>query len=121
MEPFHSNVEIIMSNGSGGQNGFVSVPKDRRLVIEYLSGEGFLPSGQKMLFGIICTVNGNSARHYFGTHTIGKFGAPDYYWFSEQVKLYADPGTTVMLRADRDIAKQEATARISLSGYLVWP
>lgn len=35
------------------------------------------------------------------------------------VRLHAHPKTTVMLRADRDIAEGDATARISISGYLV--
>jgi hypothetical protein len=35
------------------------------------------------------------------------------------VRLYADPKTTVMLRADRDSDLGNALARMSLSGYLV--
>ncbi len=50
---------------------------------------------------------------------MGKFGAPDYFRAGQVVRLYADPGTTVMLRADRDIAAGEGLARMSVSGHLV--
>ena len=121
MEPYQRAVEIVVPNTYGGENAFISVPNDRRLVIEHISGEGFCPFGQKLLFGIKCTANGNEGRHYLGSHTIGNFGAVDYYWFTGLVKFYADPGSSVMLRVDRDIAKDEAKARMTLSGYLEWP
>ena len=56
-EPFQQQVEIDLPEGTGGQNGFVNVPAGKRLVIEYISSEGFLPSGQKMLFGYSAQLN----------------------------------------------------------------
>ena len=52
-QPFQAAVEIKLPPGTGGENGFVQVPKGKRLVIEYASGEGFLPTGQKCLFSVI--------------------------------------------------------------------
>lgn len=120
-QPFQAAVEITMPAGTGGQNGFVTVPANKRLVIEYASGEAFMPTGQKCLFSVITTIGGASTgtRHYLDSDALGKFGAPDYFRAGQVVRLYADPKTTVMLRADRDIATGTATARMSISGYLV--
>ncbi len=120
-QPFQAAVEISMPDGTGGQNGFVTVPANKRLVIEYASGEAFMPTGQKCLFSVITTIGGASTgtRHYLDSDALGKFGAPDYFRAGQVVRLYADPKTTVMLRADRDVATGTATARMSISGYLV--
>ncbi len=121
MQPFQAAVEIKLPNGFGGENGFVAVPKGKRLVIEYVSGEAFLPTGQKGLFSVIVSLQGQTTgtRHYLASTPMGKFGAPDYFRAGQVVRLYADPGTTVMLRIDRDIATGEGLARMSLSGHLV--
>jgi hypothetical protein len=50
---------------------------------------------------------------------MGKFGTPDYFRAGQVVRLYADPGTTVMLRADRDIAVGDGLVRMSVSGHFV--
>ena len=115
---FQKHVEITIGPNGGGQNGFFTVPKDKCLVIEYISGEAFMPTGQKALFGIITTVGGTPVRHYLGTHALGKFVAQDYYWISGPAQIYAAPGTTVTLRADRDVATGTATFRMSISGHL---
>jgi len=120
-QPFQAAVEINLPAGTGGQNGFVTVPKGKRLVIEYASGEGFLPAGQKCLFSVITSLAGQATgtRHYLDSDALGKFGAPDYFRAGQVVRLYADSGTTVMLRADRDIAAGDGLVRMSISGHLV--
>jgi len=120
-QPFQATVEIKLPNGTGGENGFVHVPKGKRLVIEYASGEAFLPTGQKGLFSVITSLAGQPTgiRHYLDSDAMGHFGAPDYFRAGQVVRLYADPGTVVMLRIDRDIAKGDGLARMSVSGELV--
>jgi hypothetical protein len=120
-QPFQAAVEINLPPGTGGENGFVQVPKGKRLVIEYASGEGFLPTGQKCLFSVITSLQGQATgtRHYLESTPMGKFGAPDYFRAGQVVRLYADPGTTVMLRADRDVTTGQGLVRMSLSGHLV--
>jgi hypothetical protein len=120
-QPFQAAVEIKLPNGTGGENGFVTVPNGKRLVIEYASGEAFLPAGQKCLFSVITSLKGQTTgtRHYLESVPLGHFGAPDYFRAAQVVRLYADAGSTVMLRADRDIATGEGLARMSISGHLV--
>jgi hypothetical protein len=117
-DAFQTHVEIVVPKNFAGQNGFFDVPKDKCLVIEYISGEAYMPTGQKALFGIITTAGGTEVRHYLGTHELAAFGASDYYWVSRPAHIYADPGTTVTLRADRDADTGTATFRMSISGRL---
>ncbi len=120
-KPFQAAVEIQLPNGTEGQNGFVHVPSGKRLVIEYASGEAFVPTGQKALLSVITSLHGQQTgtRHYLQTTTAGSFGAPDYFSAGQVVRLYADAGTTVMLRADRNNPTGSAIARLSISGELI--
>jgi len=115
---FQTHVEITVPANFGGENGTFQVPGDECLVIEYISAEAFMPQGQKALFGIITTAGGVQVRHYLGTNAVGAFGSADYFWVSTPAKIYADPGTTVTLRADRDVATGTSSFRFSVSGRL---
>lgn len=115
---FQTQVEIVVAETFAGQNGFFEVPNDKCLVIEYISGEAYMPEGQKALFGIITMAGGTEVRHYLGTHALTAFGGNDYYWVSGPARIYAAPGTIVTLRADRDADTGSATFRMSVSGHL---
>ena len=119
--PFQTSVEISMPNGTGGQNAGFQVPAGKRLVIEYVSGDASMPTGQKCLFSIFTSLAGQTTgtRHVLETAALGKLGATDHFQTAQVVRLYADPGTAVTLRADRDLATGTATARMSLSGHLI--
>ena len=119
--PFQTSVTLSLPNGTGGQNAAFQVPAGKRLVIEYVSGDAFMPTGQKCLFSIFTSLAGQATgtQHVLETVALGKFGATDQFRTAQVVRLFADPGTTVMLRADRDLATGTATARMSLSGQLV--
>ena len=117
-QAFQRHVEISVPPTFGGENGVVNVPTGKCLVIEYISGEAFMPQGQKALFGIITTAGGTQVRHYLGTHALGAFGGNDYYWVSGASTISADPGTSVTLRADRDVTTGTAKFRMSISGRL---
>jgi hypothetical protein len=118
-DAFQKHVEIVVPVSFGGENGVLQVPKGKCLVIDYVSGEAFLPHGQKALFGIITTAGGVQVRHYLGTNAAGAFGGQDHFWVSGPAQIYADPGTNVTLRADRDMVTGTATFRFSVSGHLV--
>ena len=118
---FQANVEISLPPGTEGQNGFVTVPAGKRLVIEYVSAQAFLPSGQKGLFSVIVSLQGQATGtwHYLESTVVGPFGGQDCFQCGRLVKLYADPGTTVMLRTDRDSPTGSGLSRMTLSGHLV--
>ncbi len=117
---FQAHVEISLPAGTGGQNGFVTVPVGKRLLVEYVSAESFLPAGQKCLFSIILSLAGQASgtRHYLMSTQMGPFGSRDLARAGQVVSLAADAGT-VMLRADRNDATGQGLARMSLAGRLV--
>ena len=88
-QPFHANVDISLTSGTEGQNGFVTVPAGKRLVIEYVSGQAFLPSGQKALFSVIVSLQGQATgtTHYLESTSIGPFGSQDCFQYGRPVKL----------------------------------
>jgi hypothetical protein len=120
-QPFQANVQVSLPAGTEGQNGFVTVPNGKRLVIEYVSGQAFLPSGQKALFSVIVSLQGQSTGtwHYLESTVVGPFGSQDCFQCGRMVKLYADAGTTVMLRTDRDSPTGAGLSRMTLSGHLL--
>ena len=119
--PFQISLPLSLPNGTGGQNAAFQVPAGKRLVIEYVSGDALMPTGQKCLFSIFTSLAGQATgtQHVLETVALGKFGATDQFRTAQVVRLYADPGTNVTLRADRDLATGTATARMSLAGQLV--
>ncbi len=120
-QPFQAHVEISLPANTGGQNGFVQVPAGKRLLIEWVSGESFLPTGQKCLFSVITSLAGQptGTRHYLNSTQMGPFGSQDLARTGQVVSLAADAGTTVTLRADRNVATGQGLARMSLAGRLV--
>jgi hypothetical protein len=119
--PFQASLQVSLPPGTEGQNGFVNVPAGKRLVIEYVSGQAFLPTGQKALFSVIVSLQGQNIGtwHYLESSAIGAFGSQDCFQCGRMVRLYADPGTTVMLRTDRDSPAGTGLSRMSLSGHFV--
>ncbi len=119
--PFQASVQVSLPAGTEGQNGFVTVPAGKRLVIEYVSGQAFLPSGQKALFSVIVSLQGQSTGtwHYLESTVVGPFGSQDCFQCGRMVKLYADAGNTVMLRTDRDSPTGAGLSRMTLSGHLI--
>jgi hypothetical protein len=119
--PFQANAEISLPTGTEGQNGFVNVPTGKRLIIEYVSGQAFLPTGQKALFSVIVSLQGQptGTSHFLESTAVGAFGGQDCFQCGRLVRLYADPGTIVMLRTDRDSPTGAGNSRMTLSGHLV--
>jgi hypothetical protein len=119
--PFQASVEISLPAGTEGQNGFVNVPAGKRLIIEYVSGQAFLPAGQTALFSVIVSLQGQPTGtwHYLESTVVGPFGSQDCFQCGRLVRLYADAGTVVMLRTDRNAPTGGGLSRMTLSGHLV--
>ena len=106
-----------------------TVPAGKRLVIEYASlGVCILP-GQSATLNIATTTSGQSANHYLngtppaagpGTAAIGcNSGPSSFVATGQQVKIYADAGTGVVVTGDRNSTDGSANFHFSISGYLV--
>jgi hypothetical protein len=98
------------------------VPLGKRLVIEYVSAVSSMPAGQKLLLVTLQTdvsVNQNPTGilHFFtptltGRDTTGR----DIFVVSQQTRLYAEPGSTVVLGVT---ATAGAPVVVSVVGHLV--
>jgi hypothetical protein len=77
-----------------------SMCRRERLVIEYVSGQSFLPSGHKALFSVIVSLQGQTTGtwHYLESTAVGPFVSQDYFQCGRMVRLYADSWN------DRDVA-----------------
>jgi hypothetical protein len=121
VDPFQS-LNGSMAPGTEGLNLSFTVPAGKTLVIEYVSGNCFVPAGQTCVLFLLTEVNGATTVTQFNVPTagVGAFGGGNVLWRAgQQVLLYADGGKTVTLRADRNSATGSAAPIVmSLSGHL---
>jgi hypothetical protein len=97
-----------------------TVPEDRFLVIEYASARmGFGGRGEKVSWRIITRAGGQPASHYIGVvdNLDSDFGEDRK--SGKVVKLYADPGTDVLVHAHRAGGSGGIPIVFSISGHLV--
>jgi hypothetical protein len=110
----------LVNNASSGSDAF-TVPRGKRLAIQFVSAEVALPTGQSPEELVVdTTVNGVFAGHVFAptfTATLG--GSSDRFVLSQETSIYADPGTTVTVELFRNSSSGNDAAAVSLSGHLV--
>lgn len=112
---------------AAGINNFIAagplVPTGKRFVIEYVSAEGLLPTGAKLLrAGVSTKLNGI----YGDFHALvpiftGSGATEDFFAMSHPMRLYADPGTTLHMLVVRNQTGIGTAAQVDFkfSGYLV--
>jgi hypothetical protein len=117
---FQATVTVTLDQGFGGQNGAVTVPPGKRLVIEYASARAFVPAGQNLVFSIDTSVNGENVSEFHHLPSTQQFtsGNTTEFIAGEQVRIYADQGILI-LRADRDNPNGRGTFIFTISGHLV--
>jgi hypothetical protein len=100
-----------------------TVPQGKRLVIEQVSVVGGMLLGQKMVqAGIQVSQNENNVRHNLIVTAQGTSGCcRDIYVASQQVRLYADAGSSVLGFAVRNTTTGYANLALSysISGYMI--
>jgi len=96
-----------------------TVPEGKRLVIEFVSMLAVVPSGQQASLDIGTKVNGQFS-HFHIPYSQPALGgsAVAVTNIAQQLRIYADPGTTVGVNCASTSSKG-ATFDISFAGYLV--
>lgn len=125
LQPFQHKATIGIPAGLLGDDALFAVPAGKRLVIEFVSFNVYLPAGQDVTY-LWVQINNPSrpdATFYFpATFQASDFvGGQDVYQFvaASPTRLYADPGSTVELAVRRTSDVGEGLASVSVSGHLV--
>ena len=115
--PFQIELAIGPSSGLTHETETFTVPRDKRLVIEHVSvdgfGDGFIRTH------IATTAGGRSAEHFLVSVPQGttQSGTP-VFRVSQPTRWYADPGTQVEVTNSITPANGAVTV-VTISGYLV--
>jgi hypothetical protein len=98
------------------------VPAGKRLVIEFISATGQVPAGQHVVAWQINTIAPpfGGAVHDLLVHEQPAFVNGDaLFRASQQVRLYANPGSEVRALLTRDDSVGQGQFTVTISGYLV--
>jgi hypothetical protein len=100
-----------------------TVPAGKRLVIESVSVQADLPTGQNMLSAAVQALVNGKLQDYFMAPTftgLERLNLHRHYVASQQTTVYADAGTTVSVFAIRDsIATDGGHFNVSVQGHLI--
>lgn len=119
-QPFQIGLGISVANGNLTANGSFTVPAGKQLVIEFVSALAAISSGQKLTLQFSTTGGGAPVAFTLPAFLQGTFGGTvDDYAVAQQMRVYADPGTSVQFVLTQNNTTAGALADIGVSGYLV--
>ena len=122
---FTGSMQLASGTLANGVTYFFVVPNDTRLVIEYVSARvDNLDPADTIDLQITTWVNGSRVEHYLGTAgPQGRVKIDPYsqarQFVSQEVRIYADPGSHVSVEGNRDTRTNNVLVVFSFSGYLV--
>jgi hypothetical protein len=116
-QPFQRGVQLAFAAGQGTASAEFTVPANKRLVIEYVSARISLTEGNLHWFSVRTAAGDSTGTHFFAPMPIPNL--PNIYTISQQTRLYASPGSTVMIEARRTINFDADSGSAGISGYLV--
>jgi hypothetical protein len=125
-QPFQLSQILTFPVGLLGSNADFTVPAGKRLVIEFVSFQLTMPSGQKPTFNFITIDNPGQATVTFSFPMLSEFNAgiiggvnSDVFIGTSLTRLYANPGSKVTLSVRRNAVIETGLATVSLAGYYV--
>jgi hypothetical protein len=124
-KPFQTGGVINLANGEETKEiQLPRIAKNRLLVVEFVGVNGFVQQNQSLFVSL--EVYTNSVPRIYpivanGTSTISDPALPARRFGSQQVLLYADPDSQIIVTAARDNGNAEARIFVDLSGRLVKP
>jgi hypothetical protein len=117
-EPFHATAEIPLPAGLLGGETVIVVPSGKRLVVEHVSINMNLLTGQAGFASVSVSNSGPIFRHFlFLTPTTCCSGAQQHHVGGQAMRLYADQFVFFAVR--RTTNDGPGLAQVSVSGYLV--
>ena len=119
-EPFQFTNNLTNQSGNITYTSY-RVPSDRRLVIETVSMRAKIPIGHEILAYTIETrlTSEPGVNHYIPVFKQARTTTASYYSACQNVRLYADPGTIVLLRLHLTASAYSFLFEPTISGYLI--
>jgi hypothetical protein len=128
VQPYQTAATIFIDYPDDTWQTTFAVPSDKRLVIEYVSGEftkkiggGSDPSQPPFLFTVTTTAGGHTVAHVVPVRGIYDYaGAQSWFQMAESLRLYADAGTNVTVKLHHLFsAGYQEQGTVGLSGQLL--
>jgi len=118
-QPFQANFQIFLADGNFYGFQDISIPANKRLVIEFFSATADVAQGDFPEIDVR-TVTGNViSGHFITSSRQGTINNFDQYVVGQTVRLYADPGTQVKIDFSRTMSQGIALFGGTISGYFV--
>lgn len=119
-QPFQRGLVIAFATGEGTATAEFTVPANKHLVIEYVSAGISFSEGVLHRFSVQTSTGSAGGRHFFAPISIPNL--PGFYTVSQQTRLYAISGSTVIIEARRTFNPTSGATTgqaVGISGYLV--
>ena len=119
-QPVQARANCSVTIETGCLPTIYTVPAGKRLVIEYASMDANVPAGELAQLAIATRTGGETVEHAFPlTPPSVAFSAGRAANVGQQVRLYADPGTSVVVTGSRSGFGSPASFIFTISGHLV--
>ena len=123
-QPFQREKLFTVPEGANNYSFlFFNVPVGKRAVIEQVTARAICPIGQFLSDLAIYTNVGGLYGYYVDHFLVPSIPISSeqasYIFYSQQMRLYADPNTPVMLHMNRNQASGITYIKLSISGYFV--
>lgn len=117
-QPFKTSGALFSSCSSSCLVALANVPMGKRLVIEYVTASVVAANGEHVLLFVNTTAGGVGGLRPLPLKSQGTFGGDEQFIASENVKMFADPGTSIEAKilVDNSTIVQYV---VTLDGYLV--
>lgn len=118
MQPFQQELDFDFEPTQLGAGKSFFVPSGKRLVIEFVSANIGLSTSKAVSFAITTNANGTIAHHRLLLNELWpNSNFLNYYNVSQNMRIYADPGTEVNIHVNS--GGGEGSVFATISGYLV--
>jgi hypothetical protein len=119
-QPFQKTFSISLSSGIPDGIATYAPPAGTRLVIEHVSAQGTVPTGQYASIQLTNGVVPNVVAHFFVLTKANSDSTIDQFLLSQQTVLYSDSSYGALnILVSRSIGTGNAGFDVTLSGYLI--
>ena len=120
-QPFEQLLAFSMNNGQAQAQASFKVPVGKQTVIEFVTAILNVQAGQSAVVTFFVMTGGIAAPgivHALALAQQGTFNGGEAFVASQLVRLYPDPGTTVIFEFARNAVSGVTSGNISLTGFV---